>query len=64
MSEKILIIDAMNLFIRNYVMDPSLSASGTPIGGTKGFLKSLQKLTREMKPDMIISVWDGGGGSK
>tara|TARA_R110000824_G_scaffold159090_1_gene333307 strand:+ start:1566 stop:2531 length:966 start_codon:yes stop_codon:yes gene_type:complete len=64
MDKKILIIDAMNLFIRNYVVDPSLSATGQPIGGCKGFLKSLQKLTREIKPDNLIVVWDGGGGSK
>ena len=64
MPEKILIIDAMNTFIRNYVMNPSLSAVGSPIGGTKGFLMSLQKMNREIKPDKIIVVWDGGGGSK
>ena len=63
MTEKILIIDAMNTFIRNYVMNPSLSATGSPIGGTKGFLMSLQKMAREIKPDNIIVVWDGGGGS-
>ena len=63
MPKKILIIDAMNTFIRNYVMNPSLSAVGSPIGGTKGFLMSLQKMAREMKPDNIIVVWDGGGGS-
>jgi len=64
MTEKILIIDAMNMFIRNYVMNPSLSATGSPIGGTKGFLMSLQKMTREIQPDNIVVVWDGGGGSK
>jgi len=64
MSEKILIIDAMNTFIRNYVMNPSLAADGSPIGGTKGFLMSLQKMTRDMQPDNIVVVWDGGGGSK
>jgi len=63
MSKKILIIDAMNAFIRNYVMNPSISATGSPIGGTKGFLMSLQKMIREIKPDNIIVVWDGGGGS-
>jgi len=64
MSEKILIIDAMNAFIRNYVMNPSLAADGSPIGGTKGFLMTTQKLIREIKPDKIVVVWDGGGGSK
>ena len=63
MSEKILIIDAMNTFIRNYVMNPSLAADGSPIGGTKGFLMTTQKLAREINPDRIIVVWDAGGGS-
>lgn len=63
MSEKILIIDAMNAFVRNYVMNPSLAADGSPIGGTKGFLMSLQKMAREINPDNIVVVWDGGGGS-
>jgi len=53
----------MNTFIRNYVMNPTISATGSPIGGTKGFLMSLQKMAREISPDQIIVVWDGGGGS-
>lgn len=64
MNNKILIVDAMNTFIRNYVMDPSIGADGFPIGGTRGFLKSLQKLIREVNPSDVIVVWDGGGGSK
>ena len=64
MSSKILIIDAMNTFIRNYVMNPSIAADGSPIGGTKGFLMSLQKMTRDIQPANVIVVWDGGGGSK
>lgn len=63
MSKKILIIDAMNTFIRNYVINPSLDAQGAPIGGCKGFLMTLQKLTRQIEPDKIVVVWDGGGGS-
>jgi len=63
MNDKILIIDAMNTFIRNYVVNPSLDACGAPIGGCKGFLMTLQKLTKQIKPDKIIVVWDGGGGS-
>ena len=53
----------MNAFIRNYVMNPSLAADGSPIGGTKGFLMSLQKMIRDMQPDNVVVVWDGGGGS-
>ena len=54
----------MNTFIRNYVMNPSIAADGSPIGGTKGFLMTTQKLAREIQPDQIIVVWDGGGGSE
>ena len=62
-NKKILIIDAMNTFIRNYVMNPSISNDGSPIGGTKGFLMSLQKTIRDVDPYKVFVVWDGGGGS-
>ena len=40
-----------------------MPSNGQPIGGSKGFLKILNKLTREIKPDKIFVVWDGEGGS-
>jgi 5'-3' exonuclease len=62
---RLMIIDALNAFLRNYVVDPSLSSTnGMPIGGLRGFLRSLQKLSRDINPDQIIVVWDGGGSSK
>ena len=61
---RILIVDALNMYFRNYIVDPSLSANGQPIGGMKGFIKSLQKLCRETTPDKIVICWDGEGGSK
>lgn len=61
--KKILIIDGYNTFVRNYVVNPSLDPRGAPIGGTFGFLKSLQKLVRETQPSKIIVAWDGQGGS-
>jgi adenine-specific DNA-methyltransferase len=64
MSKRILIIDALNMMYRNYIVDPSISTNGAPIGGLKGFMKSLQKLVRETKPDDIIVCWDGEGGSQ
>ena len=62
-NNKVLIIDSYNLFIRSYVVDPSLDMNGNPIGGCKGYLKSLQKFVRQIKPSKIIAVWDGDGGS-
>ena len=54
----------MNLYLRSYIVDPSISTNGSPIGGFKGFLKTLQKLCRETKPDKVIVAWDCGGGSR
>lgn len=58
-----LIIDGLNLFIRNYVANPTLSSSGDPIGGAVGFLKSLQSLTKQYNPNTVFICWDGIGGS-
>ena len=62
--KRLMIIDSLNLFIRNYVVSPALSTNGQPIGGLIGYLRSLQKYIREIKPDEIIIVWDGPGGAK
>lgn len=59
-----MIVDALNLFIRCFIVDPSLGRNGNPIGGIKGSLKSLQKLIRTVNPDEIAFVWDGPGGSR
>ena len=62
--KRVLIIDALNAYLRAYIVDPSLSSNGQPIGGLKGFMKILQKLVRETKPDEIIICWDGPNGSQ
>ena len=63
-GKRILIIDQLNLFFRNYIVNPSLSVNGAPIGGLKGCFQSIQKICRESKPDLIVICWDGAGGSK
>jgi 5'-3' exonuclease len=62
--KRVMIIDSLNLFIRNYVVSPVTSTNGQPIGGMIGYLRSLQKYIREIKPDEVIIVWDGPGGSR
>ena len=62
--KRVLIVDALNAYLRAYIVDPSLSTNGQPIGGLKGFIKILQKLVRETKPDNIIIAWDGPDGSR
>ena len=62
--KRLVVIDALNMYFRAYIVDPSLSTNGQPIGGLKGFMKIMNKLVRETKPDQIVICWDGPGGSK
>ena len=62
-KKRVIVIDALNMFIRAYIVDPSLSTNGQPIGGIKGTIKILQKLVRMTEPDEIVMVWDGPNGS-
>ena len=59
-----MVIDGTNNFYRSYIVDPSISTNGAPIGGVKGFFKTLQKMSREINPDQIIVCWDGADGSR
>jgi len=52
------------MFLRSYVISPHLDKGGMPIGGTIGFLKSLQKVSRDFNADEIIIAWDGHEGSQ
>ena len=61
---RVMVIDALNMFIRNYIVNPMISTNGNPIGGAVGFLNSLKKLMREANPDQVIICWDGSGGSQ
>ncbi len=62
--KRVVVIDALNMFIRNYIVNPMISTNGNPIGGAVGFLNSVKKLMRETKPDQVIICWDGAGGSQ
>ena len=62
--KKLLVIDMLNMYFRAYIVDPSLSTNGEPIGGVKGSLKILQKLVRNIAADEVVICWDGVGGSR
>ena len=64
MNSKVLIIDGLNMFIRSYIVNPTLDRNGNPIGGCAGFLKSLQKVCKKFEPQEVIVVWDGHQGSQ
>ena len=62
--KRTMIVDVLNMYFRAYIVNPSLSTNGQPIGGLKGSLGILQKLIREVNPDQTILCWDGAGGSQ
>lgn len=59
----ILIVDGMNLFIRNFCVVPTMDTNGNSIGGLTGFLKGLKNMVKDCSPDKVIVAWDGEGGS-
>lgn len=64
MKHDIMLIDGLNMFIRSYIVNPTIDSKGNPLGGCMGFLKSLQKVVRMFQPDEIVICWDGQGGSQ
>lgn len=61
---RVILIDALNMFIRSWTINPSMSTNGNPIGGTVGFLGSIRKVVNDFSPDEVIICWDGAGGSQ
>jgi len=60
----ILLVDGLNLFMRHFVVNPTISESGDHVGGTVGFLKSLKFLSDRIGPSKIVVVWEGGGSPR
>lgn len=60
----VLIFDAMNLFLRVYSANPSISKHGHHVGGVVGFLKSMRNIIDRFSPRQIYVVWEGGGSSR
>ena len=64
MSRPILIIDSMNLFIRNYMANPQMDKNGNLVGGAVGYLKSLASLVKNHFPKKVYIIWETGGSPK
>ena len=59
-----LIIDALHAFLRNYVVNPSISTTGIQIGGVIGFLNSLKNIVFDLSPNKVFIIWESGGSQK
>lgn len=62
-NSNVLIIDAMNLFIRSFSAINHINIHGNHIGGLTGFLKGLGWYIRLHKPTRVVIVFDGEGNS-
>jgi DNA polymerase-1 len=62
-NSRVLIVDALNTFMRSYAAIPAMDEDGNHIGGMAGFMKSLGFAIRSFKPTRVVLVFDGKGGS-
>jgi 5'-3' exonuclease len=61
--DRVLIIDGLNLFLRNFAVLNYMNQDGVHIGGLGGFLRSLGFLINQNKPTSVYIVFDGVGSS-
>lgn len=62
-NNRILIIDGLNLFFRNFTMLNTINIDGHHIGGLGGFFRSLGFLINQINPNEVYLVFDGIGSS-
>ena len=62
-EKRIILIDALNLFFRNFAVIGTLNSNGAHVGGLGGFFRSLGALIRNIEADQVYVVFDGIGGS-
>ena len=60
---RVLVIDGLNLFFRNFAMLNLVNPDGTHVGGLGGFFRSLGALIRQIEPTSVYVVFDGVGSS-
>ena len=62
-EKRIILIDGLNLFFRNFAVIGTLNSNGAHVGGLGGFFRSLGALVRNIEADQVYVVFDGIGGS-
>jgi DNA polymerase I len=60
---RVLVIDALNLFFRNFATINMTNNDGAHIGGLAGFIRSLGSLIQLVQPTGVYVIFDGVGSS-
>ena len=58
-EEKVLLIDGLNLFFRNFSAINAMTPQGAHIGGLGGFLNSLGRIMKNHQPTEVYIFFDG-----
>ena len=61
--DRVLILDGLNLFFRNFAMMNMVNPDGIHIGGLGGFFRSLGAMIRQTNPTSVYVVFDGAGST-
>lgn len=62
-NDRVLLIDGLNLFFRNFAMLNFINDEGVHVGGLGGFIRSLGTLINQINPTAIYIVFDGEGST-
>ena len=62
-NNRVLLIDGLNLFFRNFAMLNIVNSEGAHVGGLGGFLRSLGTLINQIQPTSVYVVFDGEGST-
>ena len=61
--ERVLLIDGLNLFFRNFAMLNIVNEHGVHVGGLGGFVRSLGTLINAIQPTSMYVIFDGENSS-
>lgn len=61
--ERVVIIDGLNLFFRNFAVMNTINTNGSHIGGMGGFIRSLIFLINKINPTSVYMTFDGEGST-
>ena len=61
--DRVILIDGLNMFLRNFAVINYMNEAGNHVGGLGGFLRSLGFLINQIQPTSVYIVFDGVGSS-